>query len=446
MKKSLLTILLASLVLTSCIVPGSKQSSGSSSNDVPSQSGSTSLTTGESRPTSSTTSDGTTGGSSSTSTGTTTGTTSGTTPVIDVQTIAQIKTRNIGDQVCFEATYLKTITWANSNQDFMCFADAHDFIWLRMEYGRYTEYLQKTYEMKEVRVRGILAKVNDVIEVQYDTSLSDRETLIRLTETDPSYPNSYDENTVPVTMANIAEIKAETAQIMRNNKCEGIGKLIKVTSQVVQTEYTDANKKAMLLDSDGNTITVISEKKLVDESAIGKYYSFVGVLSLKLSIPAIMAISCKYVPDSKEGTVDVSKATEVAPSYFSKWNLTTSKIGTGIPNDDCYKLYKSTGYIKDNTSITGSYNLGMVGGFTDKFSSSSSDTCKHFYLVNCVGLNSTGFNNCPVKNYLVPSSAQAEEESSYTKLTIYYMIRQYDASPHMFRMFVIESLIPELDA
>lgn len=441
MKKPLLTVLFASLVLTSCIImpggnkatePGSSDTTqNDSSNDVGS---STSVTTG-----------GTTGGT--TGTGTNTSSPSETLPPeVAVETIAQIKNRNIGDRVSFEATYLRTINWMNSNTNLMCFADAHDFIWLRMENSYYSEYLQKTYENKEVRIVAKLAKVNNIFEVQYDTTLTDRQTLVRLTETDPSYPSSYDPNTVPVTMANIAEIKAETAQIVRNNKCEGIGKLIKVTSQVVQTEYTDANKKAMLLDSDGNAITAISEKKLVGKEDIGKFYTFTGILSIRMSIPAIMAISCQYVSDSREGTYDVSQATEVAPSYFSKWNLTMSKIGDGIPNEDCYKLYKSTGYIKDNSSVSDSYNFGMVEKFTDAFTSSSDNTCKHFYLVNCVGLKDAGLASCPVVKYVVPENTPAAQESDYSKLTIYYMIRQYDPNPHMFRMFVIESLIPELSA
>lgn len=416
MKKSLLLLLVPSLLLSSCmLMPSKKTSSDTNTGDNPTS-------------------------TSTTNTSTDTGTDSSDTesseddpptpPVVTKQTISQIKTDSkIGETVKFDATYLRTLTW--TNEDLMYFADANDYIWLRVPYANYTGYLANLYTMKEYTVIGKLAKVNNVFEVQFDSEITNKGSVVTLGET---YPLSYSPNNVAKNVTGIAEIKAKSGQIILNNKGHGVGEIVKFTSQLVQTEYEDANKKAMVLDSDGNTITVIAdEQKMVNKEDIGKYYTWIGIISIKTSIPAIMGLSCEYVSHTseEESHINVEAAQEVSPDYFKNWNLTSSKYNPA-PNNTYFQLFKSTGYIVDNADITTTYNLGMVSNYGDSLSDAgSTNTVKGFYLVNCTGLNDSKLKYCPVKDYFGKNIA----------VTLYYAIRQYDTANHLWQMFVIESLI-----
>lgn len=351
-------------------------------------------------------------------------------PSITKQTISQIKVDSkIGEMVQFDATYLRTLTW--TNEDLMYFADVNDYIWFRVPYASYTGYLANLNTMREYTVTGKLAKVNNIFEVQFDSSITNRESVVNLGDT---YPLSYNPNNVATQVSGIAEIKAKSGQITLNNKGHGAGEIVKFTSQVVQTEYEDANKKAMVLDPDGNTIAVIAdERKMVSKEDIGKYYTWIGIISIKTSIPAIMGLSCEYVSHSseEESTINAEAAQEVSPEYFKNWNLTSSKYSPA-PNNTYFQLFKSTGYIVDNSDITTSYNFGMVANYGGSLSDAgSTNTVKGFYLVNCTGLNESKLQYCPV----------AEYAGQNIQVTLYYAIRQYDTSNHIWEMFVIESLI-----
>ena len=431
MKKPLLTVLFSSLVLTSCIiVPGGNKTTEPGSNDT-AQSGSSN--SGSSSTTQTTS--GTTG-----STGTSTDTSSSSSgdvppPVVEKTTIGAIKANPVQDKVVqFDATLLTTLVWARSNKDLMYFADASNTIWLKLDYGNYTEHLQKLYTMKEYTVTGKTNIQSDgTVEILYDTSYTDRQTVVSLGD---SYPISYNANTTPISVANIAEIKAKSALITLNDKYYGAGQLVKFTSQVVQTEKNDANKKAMVLDSDGNTITVVSSKKLVGTDDWGKYYTFIGIISFELSIPAIWGISCSYDSShsSEEGIINVSNAQTIAPSTFKNYNLTSSYM-TPAPQEYYFQLFKATGYVKDNTDITGSYNLGMVDNYSGTNSSlsdqSTNKSVAGFYILDCQKLSESDMNNCPFKNYY----------DENILVTVYFSIRMFDTTNHLWKMMVIENKI-----
>lgn len=436
MKKSLLLLLIPSLLIAGCnITPSKKRSKSSSDNE-------SSLTTSkEGGSTASVTtsggSSGTTGSKSGTSgTSGTSGSsgTSGTSiapPPVTEQTISQIKAeKKIGEFVSFKATLLRDAAW--TNEDLMFFADGSDMIRLRVPTGSYTGYLADRYHMSEYTVTAKVAETEDGIELVYDSALTPEQTVVNCAE---GTPLSYNSETTPIEVSRITEIKAKSGQLHLNNKGHASGDLVKFTSQAVQNEYKDANKKTMVLDPDGNTITVIGDgKKMINKEDAGKYYTWIGIISVKTSIPAILGVECKYVSHTseEESTIDVSNATEVSPSYFAKWNLTSSKYNPAT-NDDYYKLYKATGYVTDNTDITGSYNLGMVDKYGDSLSDAgSTSTVKGFYLVNCTGLDQTSFNNCPFATYV----------NENTPLTVYFSMRAYSNENHLWQMMAIEAVLP----
>jgi len=436
MKKSLLLLLIPSLLIAGCNTTPSKKKSKSSSDNE------SSLTT--SKEGGSTTSVITSGGSSGTTGGTsrtsgTSGTsgssgTSGTSitpPPVTEQTISQIKAeKKIGEFVSFKATLLRDAAW--TNEDLMFFADGSDMIRLRVPYANYTGYLADRYHMSEYTVTAKVAETDDGIELVYDSALTPQQTVVNCTE---GTPLSYNSETTPIEVSGITEIKSKSGQLHLNNKGHASGDLVKFTSQVVQNEYTDANKKTMVLDADGNTVTVIGDdKKMVNKEDVGKYYTWIGIVSVKTSIPAILGIECKYVSHTaeEESTIDISNATEVSPSYFAKWNLTSSKYNPAT-NDDYYKLYKATGYVTDNSDITTSYNFGMVDNFGDSLSDvGSTSTVKGFYLVNCTGLKDDDLGNCPFYTYVGLNNP----------LTVYFSIRSYDTSNHLWKMMAIEAILP----
>lgn len=416
----------------------SSSSSSSSSTTSSSSSTSTSSSSTSSSKTSSTSSSSSSSsssGSQTTSTSSSSGSSSSSSEAISTFTsIKAVKDSNKnGELVRFDATYLRQITLVNI--DLMYFADAEDTIWLRVPYASFTGHMANLYHMKEYTITGRLNITSDYTELTFDETIGKYDSVVTKGDT---YPLSYNKETSPISVDGIAKIKEMSGQIKLDNKYYGAGDLVKFTSQIVQTEYTDANKKAMVLDPSGDTITVIGDdKKMVNEDDIGKYYEWVGIISVKSSIPAILGIECTYVPHSasEESVVDVSNATEVSPSYFAKWNLTSSKYNPAS-NDDYFKLYKSTGYVKDNIDITTSYNLGMVDKYSDTLSDAgSTSTVKGFYLTNCKGLDEKGLSYCPFAGYM---------NQEFT-VEIYYAIRQYDTSNHLWEMFVIESLIPELE-
>lgn len=417
--KKLLFVLIPVLLLGSCLP--SKKSSESTTSSEPTTTTTTTTSTSTSTSTSSSTSedpDPEPGDDPA--------------PEIVKQTISQIKTeKKIGHLVKFEATYLRTLTW--TNEDLMYFANGTDYIWLRVPYANYTGYLANLYTMKEYTVVGKVAEVNSVVELVFDATIGNKKSVITLGD---EYPLSYDESTTPTSVTGISEIKAKSGQIVLNNKGHGAGEIVKFTSQVVQTEYKDANKKAMVLDSDGSTIAVISEKKLVGQDDIGKYYTWIGIISVQTSIPAIMGLSCTYVAHTpeEESHVDVSNATEVLPSNFKNKGLTSSKYDP-LNNDDYFKLYKATGYLKDNADITTSYNFGVVDTNTGSLSDNniSTKSVAGFYLVNYTGLDEKDLSYCP--------AIITDNVDKNVQLTFYFSIRMYDTQNHLWKMFVIEDLI-----
>ena len=434
MKKPLLLVLPIILV-TGCLPSVNPSTSTSSDSSSSSTTQSSSPTTSPIPTTTTTTGSPTTTTTSTTTTTTTTTSTSQVPPVIEKQTIHQIKQEsNLGNWVKFDATYLRCLTW--TNEDLMYFADATDTIWLRVPYASYTGYLANRYRMKEYTVTAVLTAHDGVYEVEYDSAITVQEAVVNLGD---DYPLSYNKNTTPVSVSGIAEIKAKSGQIVLNNKGHGAGELVKFTSQVVQTEYTDANKKAMVLDPDGNTITVIGDdKKMVNESDIGKYYTWVGIISVLNTVPAIMGIECEYVAHTsvEESTIDVDNATEVTPSYFKKWNLLSTNNNKRNPasNDDYYKLYKATGYLKDNSDYTtGTYHFGIVDNFTDSLSDQTvSTSVAGFYLLNYLNLDDNDLQYYPI----------VQEYADQNKpITVYFAMRSFNTNDHLWQMMVIEGLV-----
>jgi len=347
-------------------------------------------------------------------------------PVITIRTISDIKKNGKdGEIVKFDATYIRQITLVN--EDLMYFADANDTIWMRVAYADFTGYLANRYHMKEYRVTGVLSIKENYTEILYSSEIGKEQSVTNLGD---DYPLSYNKETTPISVSSIAEIKAKSVLIEQDKKGFGAGEIVKFTSQFVQREEDDGGIKAMVLDADGNSITTIADgKKLVNADDVGKYFEWVGIISIRYSIPAILAISATYVSTSEE--VDVSNAVTVSPSYFAKWNLTSDKWAPA-GNDDYYKLYKCTGYVKDNIDITTSFNIGMVDKFSDTLSDAGSkNTVKGFYFVNGTGLSTLNY------------SVFQDYVDQNIELTIYVKIESYVNKDHLWKMFVIEGLVPE---
>lgn len=409
------------LLLGGCL-PSKKGSTTNPTTIEPGSSSPTSVTSSSATPTPSTGSSSSSSGSSSSSS-----TSTPEPPVIQTQTISTIKGEGkVGELVKFEATYLRRITL--SNTCLMYFADIDNYICLRIP--QTVDYFNNRYRFKEYLVMGRLAETEDGYEVQYDTTYSPEQTVANLGNT---YPLSFTYDSPMILKCDdIEDVMEYTRSIVMDDKKYGVGKVVKFTAQVSQTEYEEANTKVMVVDKNGYTTSLIADgQKFINEDDIGKTYTWYGITSIKTSVPAVLYLH--YENPQPKSEIDVSKATKITCADLNKWNLLSGRQ-VYPTNDDCYKLYYVDGYIQNNMR-NDKYYLGFVDNPNDSLAFSGKGLSKGFYFVNGQNLDDRGSFVKKIADYY----------NNRTNVRVYVGIRQYNNPLHAWDMFCIESLINPID-
>ncbi len=425
MKKQHLLIALGLLVLSSCNntnTPSNGSESNNSTSQLPSIIDSSSPSTSNSSNNSISASPSTSNDSSSSTTAPS--------PAIktvesikDIFTLGEnVKENEIGDLVQFEATYLRGIAMTRSSEDLMLFADAESYIYLRLPYAKYTGYLANRYVMQEYQVTANITKVNNQIELTLNNSLTTQKSVINL-----SSSTSYNQEQVSEVKSSLEELVDDFNAIPLNNKKYGSGKIVTVTGQVIATEYKDANKKCVIYDGT-NIVTVIGSSKIVGQYDIGTTIEVTGILNIQVSCPAVLLLSSE-VKSNVSKDLNMTNYEEVKPSYFKQWNLISDKMVTPEITD-FMKLYKTTGYIKYDTSRTtsGKYYVGAVDNAADKLSDNGIKTSiAGFYLMNNQNLSELEFSY----------SGFYELCDNFEPVTFYFTLFSFNNNEHAWNCFPV---------
>lgn len=331
-----------------------------------------------------------------------------------------LENNEVGEKVAFHATYLRAVALTRSNEDLMYFADAHDYIYMRVPYAQFTGYLANRYTNQEYEVIGNVTKQNNVVELTYEkvTNLTDSPScnLDQVSEQKNSIQEVYD----------------ELSLIPLNEKYYGSGKIVTFDAQLITTEYTDSNKKAVFFDGT-NTITVVHSSKITEKTDVGKSFTITGILNIEVSSPAVLLLKIQSKNSATEPiAIDETKVEKVDTDYFSQWNTTSKYMNP--PSVYTYgKLYQTTGYIRDDTSRTTAYYVGIVktsnGSLNDNGITKS---IGGLYLMNHQNMSENSFSYSPFYDYYNTDIA----------VTIYFSLFSFDTSNHAWRVFAIESLVP----
>lgn len=432
MKKFGIAVLLSILVISGCTSTPKKKKQSSS--DAPTSQTSVEPGTSSVSPTSQTTSvtssgpAPTTASSSTSSAPIPSSSSSAPTPVVTLQKIGTILSdRKIGQLVSFQATYLRKITL---NNDALLFcADETGYIGFRCTTT--SDYINNTYRFKEVKVTGKLVEADNSLELIYDSSFGTlQESFVRLGD---STPLSFNENTttLPIALTGINQIEEKAASLKQDAKHHAYGEIVRFTAQYAQNEDDDSNEKTMFIDNSGFSVVIIQDSNavsghrlqpLMDENNFGKWYELTGIISIRSSIPAILAFTCTYVPKTptEESTFNVTSSTDVTEtvaSHIFSGNLTQDKFNP-LDNSDYFKLYHAQGWVVSDTYSYG-FTLKEGGALTPD----GKNTIKGFYFVNGV--------------------KYSFEEYAGNKIDIWFKIESYNTSHHIWTIFLIESLLPE---
>lgn len=337
---------------------------------------------------------------------------------------SMLKNEEIGEKVIFHATYLRAVALSRSNEDLMYFADAHDYIYMRVPYSEFQGYLANRYVNQEYEVIGYVTKLNDVVELTYEKV------------TNLSSPTSCNLKEVSEQKNSLQEVYDDFAKIPLNTKYYGSGKIVTFDGQLIATEYTESNKKAVFYDGT-NTISVVHSSKITEKTDIGKHFTITGILNIEVSSPAVLLLDIEQKSSQNDTIVINDEAVEkVETDYFSKWN-TTSKYMNPPSVYDYGKLYQTTGYIRDDTSRTNAYYVGIVKTSTSSLSDSGiTKSIGGLYLMNHQNMSETSFSYSPFYSYY----------GEDIPVTIYFSLFSFDTNNHAWRIFAIESHVPSLEA
>lgn len=346
----------------------------------------------------------------------------------------------VGDLVKIKATYIKKITLSRTSEDLMYFADNDSSIYLRVNYTDFKGYLNNRYVNNEYYVTANISKNNSVVELKYNTTLGAEASVTNIYNVDPS-----------VNLENISESKDSIHDLVSDfnaipldkKKC-GTGKIVTIIGQVLETEYTDANTKAILGDGTG-VITVISEQKFVTHASdIGKYYAVTGILNIQVTSPALLYLSSSYVTPSDatiEESIDVSNAKVVAPDFLkTKYVLGDKYYSPTI--EEYMTLYSTSGYIVDNTRYSeyGNYHLGIAaennGSLISDKTAGNSNSVKGLFLMNHYNIDERSLSYSPFANYFA-TDTKVEE--------MFFTIHQFNSQEHGWKVFPIEALVEPLE-
>ena len=351
------------------------------------------------------------------------------TPVVELQKIATIKSEHkVGELVSFQATYLRKITM--NNDAVLFFADETGYIGFRCTTS--SDYINNTYRFRECKVTGKLTQTDNAYELAYDSSFGSlNDSVVRLGD---STPLSYDEanTTLPTQLTSIHQIEEKSALLVQDSKSNAYGEIVRFTAQYANYEDDNSKQKCMFIDNAGESIVIIQDNDsvgghkltpLMEVGNIGKWYELTGVISIKSSIPAILAWTCTYVSKTpeEETTFDVSHATEVTTEVSTKifkGNLTSDKFSP-LDIQDYFYLYHAQGWVYDD---------GVSAGFTlvenGTIPVDGKNTRKGFYFVN--------------------GTKYSFDEFAGSKIDIWFKIESYNTSNHIWKIFLIESLLPQV--
>lgn len=344
----------------------------------------------------------------------------------------------VGDLVKIKATYIKKITLSRSNEDLMYFADNDSSIYLRVDYTYFdNDKLKNKATNTEYYVTANISKNNGVVELKYNTTLG-KTSVTEISNVDPS-----------VNLENISESKDSIHDLVSDfnaipldkKKC-GTGKIVTIVGQVLETEYTSSNEKAILGDGTG-VITVISENKFVTHASdIGKYYAVTGILNIQVTSPALLYLSSSYVTPSDatiEESIDVSNARVVAPDFLkSKYILDGKYYSPTI--EEYMTLYSTSGYIVRTKKYSTSPNMYM--GIANENNgdlitdSNGIKSVKGLFLMNHYNLTERSFGYSPLADYFY-ENVKIEE--------MFFTIHQFNSQDHGWKVFPIEALVEPLE-
>ncbi len=335
-----------------------------------------------------------------------------------------LQNEEIGEKVIFHATYLRAVALSRSNEDLMYFADAHNYIYMRVPYSEFQGYLANRYVNQEYEVVGYVTKLNDIVELTYEKV------------TNLSSPTSCNLKEVSEQKASLKEVYDDFAKIPLNAKYYGSGKIVTFDAQLIATEYTESNKKAVFYDS-VNTIAVVHSSKIADKADIGKHFTITGILNIEVSSPAILLLDIEQKASQNETIMINEEAVEkVETDYFSKWN-TTSKYMNPPSVYDYGKLYQTTGYIRDDTSRTSAYYVGIVKTSTGSLSDNGiTKSIGGLFFMNHQNMSENSFSYSPFYSYY----------GEDIPVTIYFSLFSFDTNNHAWRIFAVESLLPNLNS
>lgn len=344
----------------------------------------------------------------------------------------------VGDLVKIKATYIKKITLSRSNEDLMYFADNDSSIYLRVDYTYFdNDKLKNKATNTEYYVTANISKNNGVVELKYNTTLG-KTSVTEISNVDSS-----------VNLENISESKDSIHDLVSDfnaipldkKKC-GTGKIVTIVGQVLETEYTSSNEKAILGDGTG-VITVISENKFVTHASdIGKYYAVTGILNIQVTSPALLYLSSSYVTPSDatiEESIDVSNARVVAPDFLkSKYILDGKYYSPTI--EEYMTLYSTSGYIVRTKKYSTSPNMYM--GIANENNgdlitdSNGIKSVKGLFLMNHYNLTERSFGYSPLADYFY-ENVKIEE--------MFFTIHQFNSQDHGWKVFPIEALVEPLE-
>lgn len=336
-----------------------------------------------------------------------------------VELAASLEDDEEGPIVTFEGIYLRYVT--HGSDKMMLFADAtgENYLYVRVE-GGFDNFLKNRYLNCYYRVKGKVKKGLNVAEVIYQS--------LENVTSNPEQNYSYTKLTQ--SFNTIGDLYQEIGQMSLDKKYSAIGKIVSFEGRVVATDRSDANKKAFVYDGK-NVIAVIDDKKICSTDAIGNNYSFIGLISVLKSSPAIMMLSSNLIVDETTHTFDYSSAVEKLPSGFSSWYYVGDKINP--PSIQDYgKLYKITGYVADDESRTQKYNFGL----TDNSGGDLSDTgvktsINGVYFLNHLSLDERDLEHSVFTDYY----------TSQEKISLYVVLHQFDTNNHGWKVVPLESTI-----
>lgn len=344
----------------------------------------------------------------------------------------------VGDLVKIKATYIKKITLSRTSEDLMYFADNDSSIYLRVNYANFkNDKLNNKDTNKEYYIIASISKNNGVVELKYNTSLGSTS----VTEISNANPSVNLEN-ISESKDSIHDLVSDFNAITLDKKKCGTGKIVTIVGQVLETEYTSSNEKAILGDGTG-VITVISENKFVTHASdIGKYYAVTGILNIEVTSPALLYLSSSYVTPSDatiEESIDVSNAKVVAPDFLkSKYILDGKYYSPTI--EEYMTLYSTSGYIVRTKKYSTSPNMYM--GIANENNgdlitdSNGIKSVKGLFLMNHYNITERSFGYSPLADYFY-EDVKIEE--------MFFTIHQFNSQDHGWKVFPIEALVEPLE-